>query len=266
MRISIITPSLNQGPFIERTIQSVLSQKGDFDLEYSVIDGGSSDNTAAVVEKYKNDLKWISEADEGQSEAINKGLNLASGDVVAWINSDDTYEPEALSKVAEVYRKTGFDWCIGKCRNIDEHDREIRKWITQYKVYKCKTYSYNRLLTKNFIPQPAVFISRDMANEVGPLRVDQHYTMDYEYWLRIGQKSDPLFLDAFLANFRWHSRSKCGKDYQKMTREAYLTAQSYAPSQWCLPMMHNALHCLVLNLVYRLYDALPCKHAGRWCE
>jgi len=92
MKISVITPSLNQGAFIERTILSVLSQKGGFELDYIIVDGGSTDNTLDIVRKYQESLTWISEKDQGQSDAINKGFNLATGELLAWLNSDDTYE------------------------------------------------------------------------------------------------------------------------------------------------------------------------------
>ncbi|MBC8427243.1 MAG: glycosyltransferase, partial [Deltaproteobacteria bacterium] len=103
MKISIVTPSLNQGEFIERTILSVLSQTGAFDLEYIVVDGGSTDDSLEIIKKHEDKLRWVSEEDRGQSDAINKGFNMASGGILAWLNSDDTYEPDALSEVAEQY-------------------------------------------------------------------------------------------------------------------------------------------------------------------
>lgn len=108
MKISVITPSLNQGAFIERTILSVLSQKGDIELDYIIVDGGSTDNTLDIVRKYQESLTWISEKDRGQSDAINKGFNMATGELLAWLNSDDTYEPHALTEVAERYKKFKF--------------------------------------------------------------------------------------------------------------------------------------------------------------
>jgi glycosyltransferase involved in cell wall biosynthesis len=108
MKISVITPSLNQGEFIERTILSVLSQKGDFDLEYIIVDGGSRDDSLDIIERYEHSLIWVSEKDRGQSDAINKGFNMASGDIFAWLNSDDTYEPGGLAEVVEQYDKNKF--------------------------------------------------------------------------------------------------------------------------------------------------------------
>ena len=126
VKISIITPSLNQGEYIERTILSVLNQKGNFQLEYIIIDGVSTDNTLDIIKKYQDSLTWVSEKDRGQSDAINKGFNMASGDLFAWLNSDDTYEENALSEVAERYREYRFKWCFGDCRKIIEDELEFR--------------------------------------------------------------------------------------------------------------------------------------------
>jgi len=259
MRISVITASLNQGEFIERTIQSVLRQKGPFELEYIIIDGGSSDGTLEIVKKYQSRITWISGKDVGQSDAINKGLEMASGEILAWLNSDDTYEPGALSDVVEVFRQCHFEWCIGKFRIIDEHDKEIRKAIAGYKILKCKTYTYKRLLAKNFIPQPAVLFTRKVYKEIGPLCLDCHYTMDYDYWLRIGRKYKPRYIDRFLANFRWHKKSKCGEMYKEGAYEAYLMAKKHATPADRFSLVQNYLHYLTLSVLYTAYDALPRK-------
>jgi glycosyltransferase involved in cell wall biosynthesis len=212
-----------------------------------------------VVEKYKNQLTWISERDDGQSDAINKGLRLTSGDILAWLNSDDTYEPGALSEVAATYSKSKFKWCIGNCRIIDDQDNEIHKLITKYKIFKCKTYSFKRLLAKNFVPQPAVFFTREVYEEVGPLSLDFHIAMDYDYWLRIGQKYDPSHINKYLANFRWHGGSKCGKDYKAGAREAYLLSKRHAaPTDW-LFVIQNYFHYLTLSVMYKLRDAVSLR-------
>ncbi|MDD5724475.1 MAG: glycosyltransferase family 2 protein [Syntrophales bacterium] len=165
MKISVVTPSLNQGEFMERTIQSVLSQHGDFELEHIIVDGGSTDGTLDIIEKYKGRLTLLSGRDRGQSDAINKGFAMASGDILAWLNSDDTYEPGALSEVAEIHRKHEFEWYFGNCRNIDENDREIRKLITRYKMFESRRYSLRRLLSKDFISQPAVFLRKGFSRK-----------------------------------------------------------------------------------------------------
>src|SRR6476660_9299939 len=126
MRISIVTPSYNQGAYIGRTIDSILSQEGDFELDYRVIDGGSTDDTVAVLKSYGDRVAWTSEKDKGQVDAINKGLAKATGDIVGWINSDDLLLPGALAKVADAFRaRPSVEWVHGRCVIIDEHDQEV---------------------------------------------------------------------------------------------------------------------------------------------
>ena len=236
MKISIVTPSLNQGQFIERTILSVLSQTGSFDLEYIIVDGKSKDDSLDIIKRYEDRLRWVSEKDKGQSDAINKGFNMASGEVFAWLNSDDTYEPYALSEIAEQYKKTKFNWCFGNCKNIDEDDREIRKAITKYKVFESKRYSYRCLLSKDFISQPATFFTRNVYQEVGPLDLNCHYSMDYDYWLRIGKRYSPVYIHKILANFRWQKDSKNIENYGQAALETYLTAKRHATSAETYPL------------------------------
>jgi glycosyltransferase involved in cell wall biosynthesis len=250
LKISIITPSLNQGEFIERTILSVLCQKGDFDLEYIVVDGGSTDDSLAIIKKYEDRLRWVSEKDKGQSDAINKGFDMASGDILAWLNSDDTYEPCALGEVARQYRKYGFSWCFGNCRNIDENDHEIRRGITGYKIFESRRYSYGRLLSKDFISQPAVFFTGSIYSEIGPLDLNCIYSMDYDYWLRIGKMHQPLYIDKFLANFRWQRGSKNSENYRRAAYETYLTSKRHATSTDLYPVFRHYAHYRLLTLLY----------------
>ena len=251
MKISIITPSFNQDKYIERTILSVLNQKGNFELEYIIIDGGSTDNTLNIIQKFKNDLIWVSEQDRGQSDAINKGFIMATGELLAWLNSDDTYEPNALSEIAEIYNNLKFQWCFGDCRIIDEHDQEIRKPITRYKIMESRRYSYRRLLSKDFISQPAVFFTKEIYQKIGPLDLNCIYSMDYDYWLRISKKYKPLYVNKFLANFRWHGESKNSSNFKLAAYETYLTAKRHASSKDRYPILRHYLHYKILSFLYR---------------
>jgi len=251
MKISIITPSYNQGKYIERTILSVINQKGNFELEYIVIDGASTDNTLDIVEKYQDILTCISEKDRGQSDAINKGFNMATGNLLAWLNSDDTYEEKALSEVVKMYRKYKFKWCFGDCWNINEDDQEIRRLITRYKIIESQRYSYKRLLSKDFISQPAVFFTKEVYEEIGPLDIHCRYSMDYDYWLRIAKKYKPFYINKFLANFRWQSESKNSTNYKQAAYETYLTAKRHAGPQDKYPIFRHYLHYLILIVLYR---------------
>ncbi|MBF0100140.1 MAG: glycosyltransferase [Desulfobacterales bacterium] len=256
MKVSIITPSFNQGRYIERTILSVLNQKRGFDLEYIVIDGGSTDETLSILKKYEHDLKWISEPDQGQSEALNKGLmHMATGEILGWLNSDDTYAEDALFHVVRAYENSPFQWCFGKCRIIDENDREIRKLITSYKIWRSRHYSYNSLIVQDFIPQPAVFFTKSAFKTIGELN-NSNYTMDYDYWLRLGRLYTPRFIDQWLANFRWHSASKNGRFFGKSAYEALYTASRHAMHGKMRYVILHYVHYITLILLYTLEEAL----------
>ena len=145
MTISIITTNFNTDKYLERTIKSILSQKGNFQLEYIITDGKSSDNSINIIKKYDKEVKngkwgryieykYISEKDKGQSDGINKGLRMATGDIVAFLNSDDVYTEGTLDKVVTYFKEnTDCMWLTGYCRIIDENNKEIRKYITEYK-------------------------------------------------------------------------------------------------------------------------------------
>ena len=131
MRITVVTPSYNQARFLERTLRCIHEQQGDFELEHWVIDGGSTDGTVEMLEQWKDKLQYVSEPDRGQSHALNKGLALATGDIICWLNSDDLLLPGALAKVADYFRSHAqVRWAYGRGITIDEHDREIRRPVT----------------------------------------------------------------------------------------------------------------------------------------
>lgn len=226
MKFSIITPSFNQGRFIERTIDSVLAQRGEFELEYVVVDGQSTDETLGVLRRYADRLRFVSEPDRGQVDAVNKGIRMTSGEVVAWLNSDDTYEPGALQAVADALRSAA--WCFGTCRIVDEHDREIRHGISRYKAAQSRRYGLRRLLGRNFIPQPATFFRRELLSQAGALDETLRFAMDYDLWLRFARIAPPVFVHRPLATFRWHGASKTGAHYRTGAWEAFRIACRHA--------------------------------------
>ncbi len=255
-KITVITPSFNQGEFIERTIESVLKQ-GYPNLEYFVIDGGSTDDTVSILKKYGKELKWVSEKDKGQSDAINKGLRRANGDIIAYLNSDDTYEPGALERVADFFTKNpSVKWVTGKCRIIDVNDKEVRKAITGYKNFLLRRYSYNILLVTNFISQPATFMRKEAFREFGLFDVDQHRVMDYDYWLKLGRLYRPGFIDEYLACFRVHRASKTSSSFKDTFRQELDLARKYSGSR-----LINALHYMSYLGICGVYTVLD--RAGR---
>jgi glycosyltransferase involved in cell wall biosynthesis len=245
-KISIITPSMNQGTFIERTIRSILEQNYP-GLEYIVMDGGSTDETLDILRQYENNLKWSSEKDAGQADAINKGIRLATGDIIAYLNSDDVLEPGALLRVAEYFAAhPEAMWLTGKCRIIDEHDREIRGMITAYKNFLLRHYSYGMLLVTNPISQPATFWRREIMQEFGLFDVNEHLVMDYEYWLRIGRRYSPGILDEYLARFRVHGRAKTVSTNFSNFKQELAVAKKYSRSK-AVRTLHYANYALIVT-------------------
>jgi glycosyltransferase involved in cell wall biosynthesis len=241
-RISVITPSYNQVDFIETTILSVLEQ-GYPDLEYIVMDGGSTDGTLDILRQYEDRLTWISEPDRGQAHAINKGLVRTNGEVVAFLNSDDVYAPGALHAVGAYFAThLQAQWLSGRCNIINEDGREIRKAITAYKHFWLGFRSYGVLQVLNYISQPATFWRRGLLDEVGCLNEDLRYTMDYEYWLRIGQVHRLHALRQRLAGFRLYAVSKSGGGFEDQFAEEMAVSKRFAsPLIAQLHRLHNAL-------------------------
>lgn len=201
LSFSVITPSFNQGRYIGRTIESVLSQKVDF--EYVIFDGLSTDNTLDVLRKYEGKIKWVSEKDAGQTDAVNKGILATHGDIIAWINSDDTYLEGALEKVQDYFQQNPhIDVLYGDAWYIDENDNKIDP-------YKTESWNIERLKEVCFICQPAAFFRRRVVDRFGLLDVDLHYCMDYEYWLRLGLGGARIaYLNSYLACSRLYPDNK----------------------------------------------------------
>jgi len=253
--ISIITPSLNQAPFIERTIRSVLDQKVDFKVEYLVIDGGSKDGTIAILEHYEDKIRWVSEKDKGQSDAVRKGIAMSSGEIIGWLNSDDMYLPGTLQKVHDYFTAhPGCQWLYGRCRIIDENDREIRRWITFYKNVLMRRFSYKRLLVENFISQPSVFIRSSLFEKEGFTDPGLNYTMDYDLWLRLGRAATPGIINEYLACFRVHQQSKSRSGYRVQFCEEYRTHKKHHKGKILL-FLHG-LNILKIITIYWIMNRL----------
>lgn len=232
MKISVLTPSYNHDKYIARCVDSVLSQQGDFELEYVVIDGKSTDGTIEILNKYGSQFQWRSQQDRGQIDAINQGFSLLSGEVVGWLNSDDILLPGALQKVADAFAfNKDRVWLHGGCIIIDEADTEIRNWISKYKRFCSLRYSRRRLLSQNFISQMTVFWRRAVMRQIGVLDESYPLAFDYDYWLRMSAIGDPLYIDQPLAAFRWYPTSKSGANYTSQVKEEEIIASQYGISR-----------------------------------
>lgn len=185
-KITVVTPSYNQGKFLERAIISVLSQNYP-NLEYMVFDAASTDGSAAILKKYNKRLSyWISETDRGQSDAISKGWGKATGDVLAWLNSDDFYYPGALHEVARMFNADpNLKMVCGSVAMVDPAERKLR--VKQPPSLSPEVI----LLWANIPPQVGTFIRRDVFDRLGGPRLDLHYVMDWELWLRVSLSYPP---------------------------------------------------------------------------
>lgn len=202
-RISIVTPSYNHGQFIEETIRSVLLQ-GYPNLEYFIMDGGSKDNSVEIIRKYEPWLTyWVSEPDRGQSNALNKGFKLATGEIVGWLNSDDMYLPEALFNVATEFPE---DRMVGAISGISVNIETMKPKLDYLQWNSAVTLE--SLFSANPIMQPGTFVRREMFKKVGYLREDLHFIMDHEFWIRVAMRCQILRIEKELSAVRWHPKSK----------------------------------------------------------
>jgi glycosyltransferase involved in cell wall biosynthesis len=202
-RISVVTPSYNQAKFLERTILSVINQ-GYPNLEYIIIDGGSTDGSTDLIKKYEKHLTyWISEKDCGQSHAINKGLKIVTGDWVAWQNSDDIFYPGTFESLANAARKNSqSSLIIGNMNMIDEQGDVIND-------LKYVTPTYESLLAEGMVlTNQAAFWRRSIHEKIGYLKEDLHYGFDFEWFLRILQHGRATHVNKTWGGLRMHSQTK----------------------------------------------------------
>lgn len=233
-RITIVTPSFNQAAFLEQTIQSVLDQ-GYANLQFGIVDGGSTDGSGQIIERYRHRLDFaIIEPDRGQTHALNKGLRHADGDLVGWLCSDDTLLPGALGRVAETAAAhSDRDWFAGACVMTDIAGKPLNT------IQSTANLTLPGVLLRDpnhpfELPQPAVFWRRSLNDELGLLDESLHYTMDFEFWLRLlSAGHSPLTIDRPLATYRLHDESKtCATPYRFIREHAIVEARYARGLRW----------------------------------
>jgi cellulose synthase/poly-beta-1,6-N-acetylglucosamine synthase-like glycosyltransferase len=213
--VSIITPSFNQAKYLEDTIQSVLGQ--DYpNLEYIIVDGASTDGSVDIVRKHENQLAWwVSEKDNGQAEAINKGLSHATGEIVGWLNSDDTYLPGTLPAVVETFEENpDVALAYGNMLAVNEHGETIN-------ILRYDQLNLEDLLCFQIIGQPAVFFRRKALEKVGYLDPAYHFLLDHHLWLRIAMQGRILHVDQTWAAARYHAEAKNRARAAEFGQEAF---------------------------------------------
>lgn len=220
MKFTIVTPSYNQGEFLAETIESVIGQEGEFVIDYIIVDGGSTDNSVDIIRQYDALLqtgewpiscrgitfRWLSEKDKGQTDALMKGFRQANGNILAWLNSDDTYLSGALQAAAEFFREHPDTALLyGDAHYCDTTGAVIGR-------YRTDAFDLDKLAYANIICQPSTFFRRDAFEEVGGLDETLHFAMDFDLWIRIGKRFPCRYLPEFLATYRLHEASKTIRD------------------------------------------------------
>ncbi len=213
--VSVITPSFNQAQFLEQTITSVIDQ--DYSsIEYIIVDGNSTDGSQAIIKKYSQRIFWwTSEPDQGQAEAINKGLKHANGKIVAWLNSDDYYLPGAVTRaVAALQTHPLSSFIYGDVLAVDADGHQINK-------LRYRQENLNDLMRFNIIGQPSVFIRREVLDKVGFLDPSLRFLLDHQLWLRLAQQAPFQHLPEILSAARFHDQSKNVAQSSAFGEEAY---------------------------------------------
>jgi len=220
-RISIVMPSFNQAAYIERSILSVLNQQ-DPNLQFIVIDGGSTDGTVEILRQYDAHLIWRSEPDRGQSDALNKGLALADGEIAGWQNSDDVYLPGALKRVRQAAARAPHAVLFsGAVASIDETDR-------LYRISKFIRPSALRLLHEGFVlSSQGVFWRREVESHAGQFDVDLHHGMDADFWLRVLPLGEAVFMPGLIGGFRVYPGTKTSVAGERGTAEMHTLRMKY---------------------------------------
>ncbi len=233
--VSIVTPSYNQGQLIEGTIRSVLLQ-GYPNIEYIIVDGGSTDGTVGVIKKYEQFLSfWVSEQDRGQAHAINKGWKRARGEVFAWLNSDDVYLPGAVVKaVSYLANNQQVGLVYGEGYHIDRDGRTVERYPTE-------PFDVRRLGDTCYICQPTTFIRRTAVEDVGFLDESLHFCMDYDLWIRLSKRCRFGYLADSLAGSRLHGDCKTLKQAVAHRKE-------------------------ILDMLFRHYGAVPPLKVGGYAR
>lgn len=249
--VSIVTPSFNQGRFIKRTIESVFTQSYP-NIEYVVIDGGSTDETLDVLKSYGDALNWVSEPDNGQTDAINKGFSRTSGSIRAYLNSDDVLLPEAVATVVNYFEQhPNCDVVYGRANYIDVEDQ-----ITGQ--YNTADYSFERLMHDCCICQPATFWRTSLADSIGPFNDQLNYVMDYEYWLRAAHSGAGIrHISSLLANSRLYLETKTLSAREEIYREVFqvcMRLSGYVSLSYVQGLWHH--------LCYEKTSGIPAKLSG----
>ena len=250
--ITVITPCMNSAATLQETLDSVRNQAYPR-LEHIIVDGGSTDGTLDLL-RAAPDVRWVSEPDEGRVDAANKGLGMATGDVVAWLNADDRYEPGALRSVGEALaRSPDAAWVSGYCLIIDGSGREIRRAVTSYKSFLLRRWTLGLYLTQNFVSDPATFVRRDALEAIGALDPSYRTSHDYDLWLRVARRfGPPVVIRRPLASFRMAEGTLSMRGFEAQFAEHAAVARNHGTGYPLAVAVNRAMS----GLIVMIYKAL----------
>lgn len=252
-KISIVIPSFNKAKYIKATLQSIVNQNYP-NLEVIIQDPGSSDGTlaiiAAYVKRFPTIFRLYIEKDDGQRDALNRGLMKSHSDIVTYINADDLYLPGALSTVGKYFlANPNTLWLVGGGCVIDKEGLEITKFITWYKNILLKLNVYNLLLITNYLMQPSVFLAKKTWKKYGPFKGETKFVMEYALWLKIGRDSMPAILPQQLSAFRIPERSISKDNFSETLAEDRRIVNTFTKNPLILAL--HALHNFGRRLVVK---------------
>jgi len=247
---TIVTASLNSERTIAATLASVREQDYAGELEHVVVDGGSTDGTLDIVRAAG--LRFVSEPDRGLTHALNKGITMARGEIVGSLNSDDAYLPGALTRVGKAFAAhPQVEWVSGRCPIVDEHGNEIRRGVTRYKEAFLRRHTYGRHLIHNYVSAPATFVRRAALQAVGGYDERFRYSADYDMWLKLGRRGDPLVLGAPpLATFRMAGDSLSLTGFESQFAEHVQNAREHGDGHRAAVALNRAASGAIV-LAYR---------------
>ncbi len=228
--ISVIIPSYNQGEFIEETLLSVLGQQYP-NLEILVIDGGSTDQTVEILDRYSSHLAyWHSKPDKGQADAINQGFRLSTGEIVCWLNSDDMYLPGTLLDVARRFKERTHENYLIYGNTVLLHQKGEQQQSGSFKV--SEAFDPVLLTYYDFIFQPSSFWTRQLWQQTGELNLEYHYVLDWDWYIRASKIAQFEYIPKFYSVYRIHELHKTGTGGNQRAQEIYQIAQTYASDYW----------------------------------
>ena len=247
--LTVVTPCRNAADVIGGCLASVREQSYP-GLEHVVVDGGSDDGTVELLEA-ADGIRFISEPDENRPDAANKGVRMASGEIVAFLNADDRYEPGALRAVGQAFAEyPDAQWVTGYCRIVDGEGREIRRAVTEYKNFLLRHYSFGLYLTQNFVSDPSTFVRRSALDRVGPLDTRYVISHDYDLWLRVGRLGDPIVLRRYLATFAMAEGTLSMAGFERQFREHAEVARSRGQGH-PVALAGNRVMSVLIPAIYR---------------